>query len=40
VQGQCGWANINSVGLSVCCGTMDTDGQLAATDPSEPGVVS
>jgi hypothetical protein len=40
VQGQCGCATINSVGLSACRGTIDPEGQSDATDGEGPGVVS
>src|ERR1700750_1236738 len=40
VQGQCGCASINSVGLFGCRGTIEAEGQSGATDVEGPGVVS
>ena len=40
VHGQCGWANINSVGLFGCRGTTDTAGHFEAILPTCPGVAS
>jgi hypothetical protein len=40
VHGQWGWASIKRVGLSVGRGTIEADGQRAATGPTGPAVVS